>query len=374
MLDLNELKISSIDTINKLDELWRRLDLKVKEKELAEIEKKLSDASLWSNHEKVTPLLQRKRELENILEKIKNLYSKKEDLLVWLALVEEGESECLQEAEKTLRFLKESLEILEMELLLSGEGDDAEAILEIHPGAGGIEAQDWAEMLLRMYTRWAERHSFKIEYLDYIGGEEAGIKSVTLHVKGTYSYGFLKGEKGTHRLIRISPFDASKRRHTSFASVDVYPYEREDIKIEIKEEDLEIEAFRAGGPGGQHVNKTSSAIRIIHKPTGLVVQSQNERSQFQNKEIALKILKAKLLQMELAKRQEKKQESYEAKTQISFGHQIRTYTLHPYRLVKDHRTGYETSNVEDVLDGNIDIFIKEYLIFLNSGTRDNGNN
>ncbi|MDQ7031120.1 MAG: peptide chain release factor 2 [Desulfonauticus sp.] len=367
MIDCNELKLISTEVITKLDDLWRRLDLESKEAELRDIEKKLANPESWKDHEAIKPILQKKSKLETILKKVKELYSKKEDLLLWLSLVEEGEVEGLEEAKNSLDCLQKDLVTLEMELLLSSDGDEAEAILEIHPGAGGVEAQDWAEMLLRMYTRWAERHDFKIAFLDYLAGEEAGLKSVTLHIKGAYSYGFLKGEKGTHRLIRISPFDASSRRHTSFASVDVYPQESEDIKIEIRDEDLEIEAFRASGPGGQHVNKTSSAIRIVHKPSGIVVQSQSERSQFKNKEIALKILKAKLLQKELAKRQAKKQEDYEAKGEISFGHQIRTYTLHPYRLVKDHRTGYETSNVENVLDGDLDAFIKEYLIFFNSG-------
>lgn len=305
--------------------------------------------------------------MENLVHKCRDIQNKKEDVLVWIELFEEEgvSEENFKEIEEQLNSLKAELDLLEMELLLAEEEDKSSAILEIHPGAGGIDAQDWAGMLLRMYLRWAERHSFQVEYLDYLGSDEAGIKSVTLLIKGLYSYGFLKGEKGTHRLIRISPFDSSGRRHTSFASVDVYPQESEEIEIDLREEDLEIEAFRAGGPGGQHVNKTSSAIRVVHKPTGIVVQCQNERSQFKNKEIALKILKAKLLQLELDKKREKKQVEYNSKGQISFGNQIRTYTLHPYKLVKDHRTGYEHTNVEDVLDGNLDNFIKEYLIHFN---------
>lgn len=339
-------------------------ELDKKEQELSLIEEKLSKPDIWENHELVTPILKQKRILENLVNKCREIKEKKEDILVWLEFLDEIKEEDIKELNSQLLSLQQKLEVLEMELLLSEE-DRADAILEIHPGAGGIDAQDWAGMLLRMYLRWAERHDFKVEYLDYLGSDEAGIKSVTLSVKGIFSYGFLKGEKGTHRLIRISPFDSSGRRHTSFASVDVYPQESDDIQIEIKEEDLEIEAFRAGGPGGQHVNKTSSAIRIVHKPTGIVVQCQNERSQFKNKEIALKILKGKLLQLELDKKREEKQAAYNSKGQISFGNQIRTYTLHPYRLVKDHRTGFECTNVEEVLDGNLDSFMKEYLIYIN---------
>jgi len=339
-------------------------DLEAKQTKLDQINKQLENSKIWNDHLQAKELLKQKKQLEDSLNKIKDILAKKEELLLWWELAKDGEAEGLSEVKDLLDVLSSRLAQLEVEFLLGEPEDEAEAILEIHPGAGGIEAQDWAEMLLRMYLRWAEQRGFKVEYLDYLSGDEAGIKSVTLHVKGDYSYGLLKGEKGTHRLIRISPFDTSKRRHTSFASIDVYPYESSEVQIELKEDDLEIEAFRAGGPGGQHVNKTSSAIRIVHKPTGIVVQCQNERSQFKNKEIALKILKAKLLQRELNQRQAQKQKEYETKGLISFGHQIRTYTLHPYQMVKDHRTNYETSNVAEVLDGNLDSLIKEYLIYL----------
>ncbi|MFP4396571.1 MAG: peptide chain release factor 2, partial [Desulfonatronovibrio sp.] len=236
------------------------------------------------------------------------------------------------------------------------------AILEIHPGAGGTEAQDWAEMLFRMYKRWAERHDFNVRLLDFLDGEEAGIKSVTLQINGDYAYGQLKGERGIHRLIRISPYDASGRRHTSFASVDVYPQVLDDINIDVKEEDLRVDVFKASGPGGQHVNKTSSAIRITHFPSGLVVQCQSERSQRRNRESAMKILKAKLYDREVEKIEEQRQEKYAAKDAIAWGSQIRTYTLQPYRLVKDHRSNTEVGDVESVLDGNINPLIQGFLL------------
>ncbi len=262
-----------------------------------------------------------------------------------------------------VRVFGKKLEQLELEAFMGGKDDKNPAIIEIHPGAGGTEAQDWAEMLLRMYLRWAENSGYKTEYLDYIQGDEAGVKSVTIQITGDYAYGRLKGERGIHRLIRISPFDASGRRHTSFASVDVYPQVSDDINIEINEEDMRVDVFKASGPGGQHVNKTSSAIRITHIPTGIVVQCQSERSQRRNRESALKILKAKLYDREVEKIEEERQEKYAAKDAISWGSQIRTYTLQPYRLVKDHRTGNETGNVESVLDGNINQLIHDYLLY-----------
>ncbi len=251
----------------------------------------------------------------------------------------------------------------ELKALFAGEEDMAPALLEIHPGAGGTEAQDWAEMLLRMYTRWAERHEFTIKTLDFLPGDEAGVKSVTLLIEGPYAYGQLKAEKGIHRLIRISPFDSSGRRHTSFASVDVYPDMGREIEIDIKEDDLRIDTFRASGPGGQKVNKTSSAIRITHLPTNIVVQCQNEKSQFRNKDTALKILRARLFELEQSKLDAEKKKAYNAKEAIGFGSQIRTYTMQPYRLVKDHRTGTESGNVDAVLDGTLDIFIRNYLLY-----------
>ncbi len=286
-----------------------------------------------------------------------------QDLIEWLTFAEDEQTPDILEAlRENLVAFRKKLEKVELEAFMSGKDDKNAAILEIHPGAGGTEAQDWAEMLLRMYMRWAENHGYKAEYLDYIQGDEAGIKSVTIQITGDYAYGQLKGERGIHRLIRISPFDASGRRHTSFASVDVYPQVSDDINIDINDEDMRIDVFKASGPGGQHVNKTSSAIRITHFPSGIVVQCQSERSQRRNRESALKILKSKLYDLEIEKIEEERQEKYAAKDAIAWGSQIRTYTLHPYRLVKDHRTSTEASDVDSVLDGNIDQLIHGSLL------------
>lgn len=253
------------------------------------------------------------------------------------------------------------MESFEIHSLMTDEMDKNNAILTIHPGAGGTESQDWAQMLMRMYLRWAEKHNFKIDIIEHQLGDEAGIKSVTVTVSGLYAYGYLKSEAGVHRLVRISPFDSNKRRHTSFAAVLVYPEIEDNINIEIKEEDIKIETFRASGAGGQHVNKTSSAVRLTHIPSGITVSCQNERSQHKNRSIAMKILKARLYNLKILE-QEKKLEGFIGnKKGITWGSQIRSYILHPYRIVKDHRTGIEITNVDDVLDGNIDEFIKAFL-------------
>ena len=307
--------------------------------------------------------MREKSDLSGKVASYEALQKAREDLDEWLVMAQEDPNqEVLQELEGQLSTLAKQVEAAELATLLSGAEDASGAILEIHPGAGGTEAQDWAEMLLRLYRRWCERHQFGVDELDFLPGDEAGVKSVTLQVNGPYAYGFLKAEKGIHRLIRISPFDSSGRRHTSFASVDVYPDAGADIQIEVKEEDIRVDVFRASGPGGQHVNKTSSAIRITHMPSGIVVQCQNEKSQHRNRESAMKVLKARLYDQELKKQQAMRQAEYESKDAIGFGSQIRTYTLQPYRLVKDHRTGSEAGNVEAVLDGDIDTFIRDYLL------------
>lgn len=297
------------------------------------------------------------------MEQYTALLTAKQDMDEWLALAQEDQSaEVLAALSDQLATLEGQIKDSEMSTMLAGPEDSAGAILEIHPGAGGTEAQDWAEMLLRMYRRWCERHTFGVDMLDFLAGDEAGVKSVTLQINGPYAYGFLKAEKGIHRLIRISPFDSSGRRHTSFASVDVYPDVGSDIQIDIKDEDVRVDVFRASGPGGQHVNKTSSAIRLTHLPTGIVVQCQNEKSQHRNKESAFKVLKARIYDLEIQKQRALKQADYAAKDAIGFGSQIRTYTLQPYRLVKDHRTGTEVGNVDAVLDGEIDTLIRDYLL------------
>lgn len=263
--------------------------------------------------------------------------------------------------EKTLEKIDDELSEMDLQLKLSGEFDKNGAIVSIHSGAGGTEACDWADMLLRLYLRWTERKNFKTEIVDSLAGDEAGIKSITFIVKGEYAYGYLKAEIGVHRLVRISPFDANKRRHTSFASVDVIPEIEDDIEIKIDESDLRIDTYRAGGHGGQYLQKTDSAVRITHNPSGIVVQSQNERSQFKNKATAMKLLKAKLYELEQEKKRAKVEKHYDEKGSIAWGSQIRSYVFMPYQLVKDHRTGFETGNVQKVMDGDIDKFIHAYL-------------
>ncbi|GCE46594.1 peptide chain release factor 2 [Thermosporothrix hazakensis] len=276
-------------------------------------------------------------------------------------LEEEPDDEVRTEVEQSLNALEQQIEQLEFALMLSGEHDEKNAILSIHAGSGGVDAQDWAEMLLRMYLRWAEKHHFRTQVYDYSEGEEAGVKSVTVEIEGRYAYGYLRSEAGTHRLIRLSPFDAAHRRHTSFAKVEVMPDIEDAIEIVIRPEDLEVDTFRSTGAGGQHVNKTDSAVRMRHIPTGIVVTCQNERSQIQNREVALKLLRARLYELELKKREEETARLKGAHVEADFGTQIRSVIVHPYNIVKDHRTGYETSDTSGYLAGDIDPFIHAYL-------------
>jgi peptide chain release factor 2 len=307
--------------------------------------------------------LKEKSQIESTIEPLNLLFRKLEDIKVLIALSDEEESEVfLEEIEGKVRELESDMTDLELKSTFTSDMDASNAIVGIHPGAGGTESQDWAQILMRMYMRWAERRGFKVEVVDILAGEEAGIKSATLTVSGDYAYGYLKAEAGVHRLVRISPFDANRRRHTSFAAVLVYPEVSEDIEVEIRDEDIKVETFRASGAGGQHVNKTSSAVRLTHIPTGIVVSCQNERSQHKNKAMAMKILRARLFTLKKKEQDKKMEELIGEKKDIAWGSQIRSYILQPYQMVKDHRTGIETGNVEAVLDGEIDHFIKGYLL------------
>jgi len=291
------------------------------------------------------------------------LYTDLEESQILLDLaIEESDADTIEEVSQQIQAIEKKIKKLSIDLMLDGEDDQNNAIISINAGAGGTEAQDWAEMLFRMYTRWIERKGFTLEVIDFQPGDEAGIKSVTFTADGNYAYGYLKAEKGVHRLVRISPFNASGKRHTSFASVFVYPELKNEIVVQIEDKELRIDVFRASGAGGQHVNKTSSAVRITHLPSGIVVQCQQEKSQHRNKELAMKVLKSRLYQLEKQKQDDKLQEIHESKNEIAWGNQIRSYVLHPYQLVKDHRINLEVGNVNSVLDGGLDLFIEEVLL------------
>ncbi len=344
------------DFKQKLDRISAYLELDKKRKRLEEIEKELQNPELWNDRKKSIKLSKEKSLIEKdikLFEELEELYNEVE---VLVELEEEGE-DIEAEFQKIYEKFEEDYKKAELFSVFKADEDKNPAYLTIHPGAGGTESQDWAEMLLRMYLRWAERKNFKAEIVEIQPGEEAGIKSATVRIEGEYAYGFLKTETGIHRLIRISPFDANKRRHTSFVAIFVYPEADDSIEIEINEKDLRIDTFRASGHGGQHVNKTDSAVRITHIPTGIVATCQSDRSQHKNKAIAMKLLKAKLYELELKKREEERSKLEQSKSDISWGNQIRTYTLHPFRLIKDHRTGVEIGDTQRVLDGDIDEFI-----------------
>lgn len=337
-------------------------DPEKKESQIAELEALISSPSFWSRDD-TNELITKCNSLKEEYEGVKNLKEKIDThLQIALYLKEERDAEMEASLESELPKLEEEIDQIHLKLLLNGPYDDCDIILEIHPGAGGTESCDWANMLYRMYTRYFEKNNYKVELIDYQDGEEAGIKSVSLIVHGDKCYGYLKGEKGVHRLIRISPFDSNSRRHTSFASVDITPlYQEEAVNVEIKDTDIRVDVYRSSGKGGQGVNTTDSAVRITHFPTGIVVTCQNERSQIRNKEIAMTVLKNKIYQRELEKREQKLKAIKGESSDINFGSQIRTYTMHPYSLVKDHRTGTETGNVTKVLDGDISLFIEDYL-------------
>jgi peptide chain release factor 2 len=338
-------------------------DIPEKELRIRELEKESLRDGFWNDPEKASGILREKSRLTDAVEKWKKQKNSLDDLRILAEIAsEERDDQTQEEIRAELERLNAAVREDELKMMLGSEQDPMNAILSIHAGAGGTEAQDWAEMLLRMYLRWAERKGFAATIIDYLPGDEAGIKSVTWTLRGEYAYGYAKAEIGIHRLVRISPFDAGARRHTSFASVFVYPEVDDRIVIEIDEKDLRIDTYRSTGAGGQHVNKTDSAVRLTHLPTGIVVQCQNERSQHKNKAMAMKYLRSRLYEMKLREQNEKLREINKTKKDIAWGSQIRSYVLHPYKMVKDHRTNLETGNVNRVLDGDIDDFIEAYLL------------
>ncbi|QQY80087.1 peptide chain release factor 2 [Keratinibaculum paraultunense] len=353
-------KVEQMEQI--LDELGVSLDLEGLKEKIVKLELETYKEDFWQNVDKAQKIMQELKGLNKKVEEYENLKKSVEDLKVLIELaIEEEDYQVYKEIETHYDSISEEVETFKLSVLLNGPYDKNNAILSIHSGAGGLEAQDWAEMLFRMYKRWADRKGFKVEILDYIPDTEGGIKSVTMLIKGFNAYGYLKSEKGVHRLVRISPFDASNRRHTSFASIDVYPELDDEIEVEINEGDLKIDTYRASGAGGQHVNTTDSAVRITHVPTGIMVQCQNERSQHSNKMTAMRMLKAKLIQLKEEEKKEKIEDLQGEYTQIAWGSQIRSYIFHPYSMVKDHRTNVEVGDINRVMDGDIDVFINEYL-------------
>ena len=345
-----------------LEETGNSLNIELLKEQLIEYQEDMASPGFWDDVERAQKINQKASNCENRINQYKNLVSRVEDVEVMMELAEEdGTDDMAGEIGEELKKLREELEALKLTTLLTGEYDSCDCILSLHAGAGGTEAQDWTQILYRMYTRFGERMGFSVKELDMLDGDEAGVKSVTWEVSGEYAYGFMKSERGVHRLVRISPFDSAARRHTSFASLDVAPVIEDESEIEINTEDLRIDTYRASGKGGQHVNRTDSAVRITHLPTGIVVQCQNERSQLQNKETCFRMLRARLAELQEQKRQELMGEVKGELKKIEWGSQIRSYVFQPYTLVKDHRTGYEMGNIDEVMDGDLEGFVTAYL-------------
>ncbi len=362
IVELEEIKSKLLSLKNDVYDLEEAFNLPAGREEIKALQAQTSAPDFWDDPENSQKILQKIKQLELKEEKYKNLVGSFEDIQTLIAMAEEeDDSSLLDEIKSEFSAFTSQLENLTLETLLTGEYDHNNAIISFHAGAGGTEAQDWALILYRMYGRWADAHNFKIKVLDYIGGEEAGMKSADILVEGENAFGYLKSEMGVHRLIRVSPFDTSGRRHTSFAAIEVMPEITEDVDIEIKDEDLKVDTYRSGGAGGQHVNKTESAIRITHIPTGIIVACQNERSQHQNREVAMRMLKSKLMEIKEREHLDKIEDIKGVQKKIEWGSQIRSYVFMPYTLVKDHRTGYENTNVNAVIDGDIDGFINAYL-------------
>lgn len=368
MLQFDELRLELEGLRPEIDDLAEALGLERMRNEIAELDTKASMPGFWDDTQNSQKILQRSSSLKDKIAAYEKLTAAYDDTMALIELGnEEGDESLLPEAKDELKKIRESLETQRLSTLLNGEYDNKNAILTFHAGAGGTEAQDWAEMLYRMYCRWGERHNFKVSTLDYLDGEEAGLKSASILIEGENAYGFLKSEGGVHRLVRVSPFDASGRRHTSFASLEVMPEIDDTIEIEIDPADIKMDVYRASGAGGQKVNKTSSAVRITHIPTGIVCACQTERSQHQNREYAMRMLKSKLLEIKEREHLDKISDIKGEQLQIAWGAQIRSYVFMPYTMVKDHRTGYEMGNIGAVMDGDLDGFINAYLKALSLG-------
>lgn len=368
MLILEDLKAELANYRPQLKELRDVLAVDSATEKISELQMMVEQPGFWDDVEKSQKTMQQIKGLENKIEKFNKLSKMLEDTITLIELcIEENDNSADDEIEAEAEAFKRQLEEEKLATLMTGEYDNSNAIVTFHAGAGGTEAQDWAEMLYRMYNKWAESHGFTVKLLDYLDGDEAGMKSASLIVEGTNAYGFLKSEAGVHRLVRVSPFDSSGRRHTSFAAVEVMPEIDDNVEVDIRTEDLKIDAYRASGAGGQHINKTSSAIRITHIPTGIVVACQTQRSQFQNKDFAMKMLRSKLVEIKEREHLEKIEDIKGVQKEIAWGAQIRSYVFMPYTLVKDHRTGFENGNVDAVMDGAIDGFINEYLKYLSHG-------
>lgn len=362
MIQLEELKLKLSENGSLIEDLKEAIGVPRLEEEIKELEKVSSVPDFWDDIENSQKILQKisflKSRVKNY-KKLKNLYEDTETLID--LAIEEKDLSLLDEARKNVELVQKELENQRLEILLNGEFDSKNAILTLHAGAGGTEAQDWVDMLYRMYCRWGERHNYKVKTLDYLDGDGAGLKSVVFSIEGINAYGYLKGETGVHRLVRVSPFDSSGRRHTSFASLEVMPEIDDDVQVDISPEDVKMDVYRASGAGGQHINKTSSAVRLTHIPTGIVVACQNERSQHQNREVAMKMLKSKLMEIKEREHLEKIEDIKGVQKEIGWGSQIRSYVFMPYTMVKDHRTGFEMGNVNAVMDGDLDGFINAYL-------------
>ncbi|MBD5513251.1 MAG: peptide chain release factor 2 [Lachnospiraceae bacterium] len=367
MVELDNMKSELLSYESPLAEVRDSLDLDNKSKRIEELEMEMQAPDFWNDPEKSNQKMRESKGLKDIVDTMNSLSSQYDDILTLIEMgYEDNDPAIIPDIEAELKEFKETFENIRISTLLSGEYDRNNAILKLNAGAGGTESCDWCSMLYRMYTRWAERKGFALEVLDYLDGDEAGIKSVTFQINGENAYGYLKSEKGVHRLVRISPFNAQGKRQTSFVSLDVMPDIDEDVDVEIKDEDIRIDTYRSSGAGGQHINKTSSAIRITHFPTGIVVTCQNERSQFQNKDKAMQMLKAKLYMLRQEENAEKLSDIRGDVKEIGWGNQIRSYVMQPYTMVKDHRTEEESGNVNAVMDGAIDPFINAYLRWINS--------